>query len=72
MKSPGIKLFLMKQDKGGGGGGRIKKTKDTNHVCQFWCVPYGFNGIFLKLCMQTADQIPYFMTFICSHQGKWV
>lgn len=72
MKSPGIKLFLMKQDNGGGGGGRIKKTKDTNHVGQFWCVPYGFNGIFLKLCMQTADQIPYFMTFICSHQGKWV
>lgn len=70
MKSPGTKLFLMKQNKGE--KKRIKKTKDMNHVDQFWCVPYGFIGMLLKLRLQTADQVPCFMTFICSHQGKWV
>lgn len=53
MKSPGIKLFLMKQDKEE--KKRTKKAKDMNHVGQFWCVPYGFIGVFLKLQMLTTD-----------------
>ena len=68
MKSPGTKLFLMKQNKGE--KNRIKKTKDMNYVDQFWCVPYGFIGKFLKLRLQTADQSTLFHDFYLQSPRK--